>query len=178
MKIGHTLLSFGVVVFIYLMTLIWVDSKNQIFAEFPRLVSVLPTMMGLSLASYLLRYLRWYCLLSRAGNKIGHQRQEPIRFISGVCCDSSGGTSVCCFQPRLAGAASMLPGGVGSTEAALVALLSLFEVPMGIAILAAVGIRLATMWFAVLCGLCALGILEVSRRAFLMVSESCTVDYL
>jgi uncharacterized protein (TIRG00374 family) len=52
----------------------------------------------------------------------------------------------------LAGAASMLPGGVGSTEATIVGLLSLHDVPLGLATLAAVGIRLSSLWFAVVCG--------------------------
>lgn len=63
-------------------------------------------------------------------------------------------------QAMLAGAASMLPGGVGSTEAAIAALLALAGVAVPVGVLAAVGIRLATLWFAILCGLVALGILE------------------
>jgi uncharacterized protein (TIRG00374 family) len=64
----------------------------------------------------------------------------------------------------LAGAASMLPGGVGSTEATIVGLLSLFDVPLGVAALAAIGIRFSSMWFAVLCGFIALSILEYRFR--------------
>ncbi len=60
----------------------------------------------------------------------------------------------------LAGAASMMPGGVGSTEVTIVALLAVFGVSTGQATLAAVGIRFATLWFAVLCGLAACGVLE------------------
>ncbi len=60
----------------------------------------------------------------------------------------------------LAGAASMLPGGIGSTEATLVALLSWSAVPLATAALAAIGIRLATLWFAILCGLMAVATLE------------------
>jgi uncharacterized protein (TIRG00374 family) len=63
----------------------------------------------------------------------------------------------------LAGAASMLPGGVGSTEATLVALLSWSAVPLATATLAAIGIRLATLWFAIVCGFVALGLLEWRR---------------
>lgn len=66
-------------------------------------------------------------------------------------------------QAMLAGAASMMPGGVGSTEAAITALLALAGVAVPIGVLAAVGIRLATLWFAILCGLMALGILEARR---------------
>ncbi|WP_375574981.1 lysylphosphatidylglycerol synthase transmembrane domain-containing protein [Paracidovorax oryzae] len=63
----------------------------------------------------------------------------------------------------LAGAASMLPGGIGTTEATIVALLALHAVPLGTATLAAVGIRFATLWVAVACGFAAIGWLE--RRA-------------
>ncbi|ABM30672.1 lysylphosphatidylglycerol synthase transmembrane domain-containing protein [Paracidovorax citrulli] len=60
----------------------------------------------------------------------------------------------------LAGAASMLPGGIGTTEATIVALLALHAVPLGTAALAAVGIRFATLWVAVACGFAAIGWLE------------------
>ena len=60
----------------------------------------------------------------------------------------------------LVGAASMLPGGVGSTETAIVAILSNFDVPLWTATVAAIGIRLSTLWFAVICGLAAITILE------------------
>ncbi len=53
----------------------------------------------------------------------------------------------------LAGAASMLPGGIGSTEATIAALLALARVDVAVGVLAAVGIRLSTLWFAILCGL-------------------------
>ncbi|PTT79892.1 lysylphosphatidylglycerol synthetase family protein, partial [Pelomonas sp. HMWF004] len=58
-------------------------------------------------------------------------------------------------QAMLAGAASMLPGGLGSTEASIAALLALAGVALPVGVLAAVGIRLATLWFAILCGLVA-----------------------
>lgn len=53
----------------------------------------------------------------------------------------------------LAGAASMLPGGIGSTEAVLVLLLHELGVGLAVAVIAAVAIRLATLWFATLLGL-------------------------
>ena len=59
----------------------------------------------------------------------------------------------------LAGAASMLPGGIGSTEAVLVALLAGFAVPLSTGVLAAIGIRLATLWFAILLGVLAMVLL-------------------
>lgn len=65
----------------------------------------------------------------------------------------------------LAGAASMLPGGIGSTEVTLVALLVSQGATPGISTLAAVGIRLTTLWFAVICGLLAMCTLELWRPA-------------
>jgi uncharacterized membrane protein YbhN (UPF0104 family) len=67
----------------------------------------------------------------------------------------------------LAGAASMLPGGVGSTELAIVTLLARHEVALETAALAAVGVRLSTLWFSILCGLVAIAVLEAvaARRA-------------
>jgi uncharacterized protein (TIRG00374 family) len=61
----------------------------------------------------------------------------------------------------LAGAASMLPGGVGSTELAIVLLLGVYGVPLSIATVVAIGIRFTTIWFAVLTGFICLGVLEV-----------------
>lgn len=61
----------------------------------------------------------------------------------------------------LAGAASMLPGGVGSTELTIVLLLGVYGVATSIATIAAIGIRFATIWFAVLIGFLCLGILEI-----------------
>ena len=64
----------------------------------------------------------------------------------------------------LAGAASMLPGGLGSTEATLVALLTLGGAALVPATLAAVGIRLATLWLATVMGMAAFGWLEARRE--------------
>ena len=61
----------------------------------------------------------------------------------------------------LAGAASMLPGGIGSTEATITALLVANGTPLATGVLAAVGIRLATLWFAILCGLLSAAVLEL-----------------
>ena len=60
----------------------------------------------------------------------------------------------------LAGAASMLPGGIGTTEAAIVALLALEGVAVATGVVAAVAIRLTGLWFAVVCGLAAITWLE------------------
>jgi uncharacterized protein (TIRG00374 family) len=66
----------------------------------------------------------------------------------------------------LIGAASMLPGGIGTTEAAIVFLLHGFGVPLEDAAIAAIGMRLSTLWFAVALGFLAIPILEfVARKA-------------
>jgi len=64
----------------------------------------------------------------------------------------------------LAGAASMLPGGVGTTEVTIVALLALNAVPIGTGALAAVAIRVSSLWFSVICGFLAIGLLERGSR--------------
>ena len=64
----------------------------------------------------------------------------------------------------LAGAASMLPGGVGSTELTIVILLDFYGVASTTAVLAAVGIRFATIWFSVLAGFVCMGLLEIKFR--------------
>ena len=59
----------------------------------------------------------------------------------------------------------MLPGGMGSTEATLVLLLKMDGVPVLVGALAAVGIRLVTLWFAMLIGMICFGFLEWQRRS-------------
>lgn len=59
----------------------------------------------------------------------------------------------------LVGALSFLPGGLGGTEATMVALLMLHNVPQPQAVAATVLIRLATLWFAV-----ALGVMALSMK--------------
>lgn len=56
----------------------------------------------------------------------------------------------------LVGGLSFLPGGLGSAEAVMIALLILKGMEMPAAVAATVFIRLATLWFAVLIGLLAL----------------------
>lgn len=317
MKVRRALIGFGAITFLYIAALIWIDTKNQVFGELPKLLTILPTLLGLSLLSYFVRYLRWYWLLTRAGNntnvisgflaylagfaftatpgKVGElvrirylapQGVPPWRviaafvyerafdliavlllsalvvsrtdifisvsgfvavFLTGVvvaalnpawltkasaylrfyqlkrlariCIALRDGLSGCriwatpldfmvsmvlgvlawsitsfsfvwllihlgisipvfsalAIYPlaMLAGAASMLPGGIGSTEATLVVLLSFFDVPLETAALAAIGIRIASMWFAMLCGLFAVGALEI----FLPGGRQKHVDY-
>jgi len=57
------------------------------------------------------------------------------------------------FFAMLSGSASGLPGGIGGAEAAMIALLTLFDVPLEIALPATAIIRITTLWFAILVGL-------------------------
>lgn len=60
----------------------------------------------------------------------------------------------------LIGAASMLPGGIGSTEMATVVLLVQFGSAIDVAVLASIAVRLGSIWFATLLGLVAVASLE------------------
>lgn len=53
----------------------------------------------------------------------------------------------------IVGAVSMLPGGLGGTEASMVLLLSALGVPIDIALVATAIVRVTTFWFAVALGL-------------------------
>lgn len=70
------------------------------------------------------------------------------------------------IQPAgmLIGAASLLPGGIGTTEAAIILLLEGFEVPRGTAAIAAIATRASTLWLAIVVGLLAVAILEARNR--------------
>jgi len=57
------------------------------------------------------------------------------------------------FFSMLSGSATGLPGGIGGAEAAMIALLTLFDVPLQIALPATAIIRITTLWFAILVGI-------------------------
>lgn len=61
----------------------------------------------------------------------------------------------------LIGAASFLPGGIGTTEAAIVFLLTMNGVMFDTALIAAVTIRVGTLWFSTLLGLACVLLLDV-----------------
>lgn len=75
------------------------------------------------------------------------------------------GLTAFAIQPAatLVGAASMSPGSVGATETVAVAL-KLQDVETNFAILAATGMRLATLWFAIVVGFVAIGVILYRRR--------------
>jgi uncharacterized membrane protein YbhN (UPF0104 family) len=70
------------------------------------------------------------------------------------------------IQPAgmLIGAASLLPGGIGTTEVAIILMLESFEVPRATAAMAAIATRVSTLWLAIVLGLLAISILETCYR--------------
>ena len=65
----------------------------------------------------------------------------------------------------IAGTLAMLPGGLGGTEAMMIALLSASQVEFGTAVAATAVIRVTTLWFATLLGFAALPFaLRAARR--------------
>lgn len=62
----------------------------------------------------------------------------------------------------LVGAASMIPGGVGSTEGAIMLLMGQYGVPVAVSLLLSIVIRISTLWFGILVGLLSLLYLELS----------------
>ncbi len=67
------------------------------------------------------------------------------------------------------GAASFLPGGLGVAEGTITGLLKLLNIPTGIAVLATLLIRAATLWFAVAIG--TVFLLTAERRYRVNVNE-------
>lgn len=63
----------------------------------------------------------------------------------------------------LVGAASLIPGGVGSTEATLSALLTSWGTDASSATLAAIAIRFSTMWFSIMLGMISMVCLTFQR---------------
>lgn len=308
MKFTRALAGLIIIAALYLSALLWADTRNQVFVHFPTLLAMLPALMGMALFSYVIRYLRWCWLLTRAGHATGWAFGF-LAYISGFAFTATPGkvgelVRVRYLQPMgvapskvlgafiyerafdlvavlmlsslalsqtdlfpfavtfvaallasiafvarhptwltkasiylrrwrfrrlarlmttlrdglltcrlwmtpldvfmslvlglaawsltsisfvwllhqlnisipllsamaiyplamLAGAASMIPGGLGSTESAIVALLTIFGVAFGVATMVAVGIRIATLWFAILCGMAACSVLEVRMR--------------
>ncbi len=64
----------------------------------------------------------------------------------------------------LIGALSFLPGGLGSTEAAMVAMLMVVGIDLSTAVLATIVCRIVTLWFAVGLGLVAMMVAAKSER--------------
>jgi uncharacterized protein (TIRG00374 family) len=60
----------------------------------------------------------------------------------------------------LVGAGSMIPGGFGTTEATIIFLLSIYGISIEVALIAAIGIRISTLWFSILLGFISIIYLE------------------
>lgn len=72
----------------------------------------------------------------------------------------------------LVGAFSFLPGGIGATEAAIVLMLQGLGVPLDLAAAAAIGSRLASLWFAMAVGLLCVALLEFRGTATTRASQA------
>lgn len=305
MQKKYVILSFSIVTGIYISALIFTDYHSQVFDNISKLFTILPALFGLAFISYFIRYIRWYRLLRRIGNRIPFLRGY-VAYLTGFAFTATPGklgelvrikyfralnippwqifslflyertldlVVVLCFSllfisdikllsfaisfvvilliilavliwnnrwlvwwvklfrrrkwyklaqfclslqrgvagcrvwitftdlivscalgfvawglvimaflillhslkiyisigpaisvyplAMLVGAGSMLPGGIGTTEATIVALLLLLGVALEHAMLAAIGIRLASMWFAIICGFISVVIMEV-----------------
>ncbi len=86
--------------------------------------------------------------------------------VSGLGLDLSLGDTIVVFSlGSLAGALSLLPGGLGVAETSMTGLMQVLgDVPRAAAVAATVLIRLATLWFAVLLGLVGLVVEERQFR--------------
>ncbi|MEW6137423.1 MAG: lysylphosphatidylglycerol synthase transmembrane domain-containing protein [Thermodesulfobacteriota bacterium] len=71
---------------------------------------------------------------------------------------------VYCFS-TLVGALSMLPGGIGGTEAGMIALLAFMGIPYGRALPAVILIRLCTLWAAIAVGVIFMVIMTMRSRS-------------
>jgi glycosyltransferase 2 family protein len=80
----------------------------------------------------------------------------------GVPIDLIKATFIYAFS-TLAGALSMLPGGIGAAEGSMTSLLLLIQVPKALAAAATIIIRLCTVWFAVFLGYVFLRVYQQER---------------
>lgn len=65
----------------------------------------------------------------------------------------------------LLGAATMIPGGIGTTEAAIILILHQFGAPIDVAVAAAIAMRIGTLWFGIALGVVASITLESLPRS-------------
>lgn len=99
------------------------------------------------------------CVLFSAFAVVAYGIQALVfaAYVQGLGADLGVARCVTIFATAmLLGAASMVPGGLGATEAALVYQLSHAGVPVADAVAAAIAIRLSTLWFAILLGVACL----------------------
>ena len=115
-----------------------------------RLLAARPLYIGLLLgfAAWSMQGIAFAFLLSQMGLTI------PFALAFGIYATS-----------LLVGAASFLPGGVGTTEATLIVLLTLLGTDTATAVAVAVVSRLMTLWFAVSLGLLATAYISLRRSS-------------
>jgi len=70
MKVRHAAISLLLVTGLYLLALVWLDSKRNVFALLPLLADSLPVLFASSAACCLIRFVRWHWLLRRVGHKV------------------------------------------------------------------------------------------------------------
>lgn len=68
MRLRASLIGFALITCLYLGTLIWLDSRKQVFAQLPALWQPLLVMMAMVMGSFILRFARWQWLLRRMGH--------------------------------------------------------------------------------------------------------------
>ena len=90
MKIGKAAIGFLLLTCFYLGLLLWVDAKNHVLTQLHLLANALPFLLGISLLSYLFRYLRWYWLLSRSGFSV-EWRYGLIAYLAGFAFTATPG---------------------------------------------------------------------------------------
>lgn len=119
-----------------------VDGVGASLAAFKRILSWRQCSMGLTigLLAWGAEAIGLYFILTWLG--------QPIQPLLAAAIYSVG---------MLAGAISFVPGGLGTTEASMVAMLTLVGVPTADAVAATLICRVATLWFAVGLGLVASG---------------------
>ena len=108
---------------------------------------VLVLTIVISALGWLLEGFAFYCLLNWLGVEIDIATASAIFLIA-----------------VLSGALSGLPGGLGGTEAVIIILLSLQDVPVELSVIATVIIRLATLWYVVAIGAIFFSISEMRLR--------------
>lgn len=70
MKLRSAISGFSIVTVLYLGILLWLDSQRNVFENVNDLLACFPALLAIAFLTFLLRYVRWYWLLARAGRKI------------------------------------------------------------------------------------------------------------
>jgi len=90
MKVGRTLVAFGLLTALYVGGLVYVDRQNNVFEHGVDLAAILPQMIVFTFMSFLLRYTRWRWLLGRRNFRIPWL-QGLLGYLSGFALTASPG---------------------------------------------------------------------------------------